>query len=298
MKERHIMNDINEIVFEVYKGVLEMDYSKNNKESIVAKIKKIVRYLFSGYIFEVSKIRNKLSESNHYENKGVNEELQDRIVVYTVSTGRYDEIKEPIYKDPGIDYFVFTEQELGPDSVWRKKYIPNNLKEKYTSLELARYIKTHPHEFFEDYTYSIFIDGNIRITCDIKPLISDMIFSEKKMAIHEHQVRDCVYQEAKAVFAAGKANYVDLCKQMKMYEREGFPKHFGLFETNIVIREHNDLMCKKIMNDWWNEMEKHTKRDQLSFTFALWKNGLRKDVIHSLGNNSRRNPYFIVDSHR
>lgn len=292
------MNDINEIVFEVYKSVLEMDYSKNNKENIVDKTKKVMRYLFSGYIFEISKIRTKLEESNHYKNKESNEEIQGGIVVYTVSTGLYDEIKEPIYKDSSIDYFVFTEQEISSSSMWRKKNIPGRLKEKYTSLELARYIKTHPHEFFENYEYSIFIDGNVRITCDIKPLIKDMIFSEKKIAIHEHQVRDCVYQEAKAVFAAGKANYVDLCKQMKMYKREGFPKHFGLFETNIVIREHNDLVCKNIMDDWWKEMEKHTKRDQLSFTVALWKNGLRKDVIHSLGNNSRRNPYFIVDSHR
>ena len=45
------------------------------------------------------------------------------------------------------------------------------------------------------------------------------------------------------------------------------------------------------MNTW-------TKRDQLSFTYSLWKNGKNSDYILSLGNNSRRNPFFIVDSHK
>ena len=39
------MNELNDIVFEVYKGVLEMDYSKNVHNSLVKKIKKLGRYI-------------------------------------------------------------------------------------------------------------------------------------------------------------------------------------------------------------------------------------------------------------
>ena len=175
--------------------------------------------------------------------------------------------------------------------------MPAKLKSSMTSLEQARYVKTHPHEFFVDYEYSVFIDGNIRITCDIKPLVYSMIATEKKVAVHRHQLRNCIYDEAKAIYAAGKASYQDLKKQTAEYERIGFPKHFGLFETNIVIRNHNDRECKTIMNNWWDEMEKFTKRDQMSFTVVLWENKKESDYVLSLGNNSRRNPYFIVDSH-
>lgn len=291
------MNDINNIVFEVYNSVLNMDYTRNEKKCLGMKIKKIYRYVRTGYIFSYFTIRHSLSEINHFvPTRNVYPHL--KTCIYTVSTGKYDEIKEPIYIDPEIDYYIFTEQEINQESVWKKLEMPEKLKNSMTSLEQARYVKSHPQEFFADYEYSIFIDGNVRITCDIKPLIYSMIAAEKKIAIHRHQVRDCIYDEAKAIYAAGKASYQDLKKQTGEYKRIGFPKHFGLFETNIVIRNHNDEDCKIIMDTWWNEMEKFTKRDQMSFTVALWKNKKECDYVLSLGNNSRRNPYFIVDSHK
>lgn len=291
------MNDMNRIVFEVYQGVAEMDYTKNEKKSLKKSACKAIRYVLSGYLFSMREVRKKLSEPNVFS--PVDDVFPEaRIAVYTVSTGKYDKIKEPIYVDSHIDYFVFTEQEIPSDSAWKRINIPEGLKEGRTSLEQARYIKSHPHEFFKKYDVSIFIDGNIRITCDIKPLVYTMMASGKKMAIHRHQVRNCVYQEAKAIFAAGKASLHDMNKQMKSYKKAGFPKGFGLFETNVIIREHNNEDCINIMNTWWREMDKHTKRDQLSFTYALWVNGKTSDYVLSLGNNSRRNPYFIVDSHR
>lgn len=290
------MNDINKIVFDVYRGVLDMDYSKNEKKDIFKMISKLYRYIITGYIWDVKKIRKEMCRLNEFTpTQKCYEDV--RFAIYTVSTGKYDAIKEPIYIDENIDYYVFTEQELSEQSIWKKKEIPADLREKMTSLELARYIKTHPHEFFVDYDYSMFIDGNVRITCDVKPLLYSMIENNKCIAIHRHQVRDCIYDEAKAIYAAGKASYVSIKNQINTYKHCGFPEHYGLFETNIVIRKQNDEDCVNVMNDWWSEMESHTKRDQLSFTYALWKNKRDSEFVFSLGNNSRRNPYFIVDSH-
>lgn len=290
------MNNINDIVFEVYKGVLDMDYTKNIHINKIDKIKKFIRYIESGYIFQYKKARTEMLKLNEFQStdKIFN---NIKIAIYTVSTGKYDELKEPIYIDENIDYFVFTEQNIKEGSVWKKMDIPNKLKEM-PSLDQARYIKTHPHEFFEDYEYSMFIDGNIKITCDVKPLFYTMIEANKTIAIHKHQVRNCIYDEAKAIYAAGKASKKTLLSQIKNYKDNGFPERFGLFETNVVIRKHNDKDCKKIMDDWWNEMSIWTKRDQLSFTYSLWKNGKKAEYVLSLGNNSRRNPYFIVDAHK
>lgn len=290
------MNNINDIVFEVYKGVLEMDYSKNNHNNLIANLKKLFRYVSSGYIFQAKKAKQEMSKLNVFQ-PTKNTYNNMKFAIYTVSTGKYDDIKEPIFIDKNIDYFVFTEQNIKSDSIWKKKEIPEKIK-NLPSLDQARYIKTHPHEFFEEYDYSIFIDGNIRITCDIKPLLYTMVDEKKVIAIHKHQVRTCIYDEAKAIYAAGKATRKMLMAQTEKYKKDGFPTNFGLFETNIVIRKHNDLECKKIMEDWWNEMSIWTKRDQLSFTYSLWKNDKTADYILSLGNNSRRNPFFIVDSHK
>ena len=288
------MRELNKIVFDVYNSVLDMDYARN--ETIKGTILKLFRYIKTGYIFELKNAQIQMKKKNIFVETN-NEYNKVKIAVYTVSTGKYDKIKEPVFKDSSIDYYAFTEQNIPKHSAWKRKNIPKEL-ETLTSLEQARYIKTHPHLFFEEYDYSMFIDGNIRITCDIKPLVYTLIEMGKNIAIHRHQVRDCIYSEGRAVLATGKALSKDVHNQLRKYDREGFPKHYGLFETNIIIRNHNNEECINIMEDWWNEMVQWTKRDQLSFTYALWKNNKGSDYVMSLGNNSRRNPYFIVDSHR
>lgn len=285
--------ELNRIVFDVYNSVLDMDYCKN--ESSKKRLLKLFRYIKTGYIFEVSNERKQMRKKNLFiSTENIYDDL--KVAIYTVSTGQYDVIYSPIYADPSIDYFIFTDQNLNGECIWRKMGIPGEIQNK-TSLEQARYIKTHPHVFFSEYDYSIFIDGNIRITCDIKPLIYSMIDHRKSIAIHQHQVRDCLYDEARAVKAVGKASSKLVNAQMKMYKSEGFPKHYGLFETNVLIRKHNDEKCIRLMDTWWNEMLNWTKRDQLSFTYSLWKNNLSPEYVMSLGNNSRKNPYFVIDSH-
>lgn len=291
-----MMNDINDIVFKVYKGVLDMDYSKNENTSIIKKIKKLYRYIVSGYIFQYKKNKTGFSKMNLFS-ETAKRFPEYKLVIYTVSTGKYDEIKEPIYVSDNIDYYVFTDQQLDPCSIWKKLPIPESIK-NMTALEQARYLKTNPHRFFESYDYSMFIDGNVCITCDVSPLFFTVIAENKLIAIHKHQNRDCIYDEAKAIYAAGKASMKSMRLQLRHYKEKGFPKHFGLFETNIVIRKHNDDRCKEVMTTWSDEIMKWTKRDQLSFTYALWKNNLTSKDVLSLGNNSRKNPYFIVDSHR
>ena len=290
------MNNVNDIVFQVYKGVLDMNYSKNERLDFWSKVKKICRYIVSGYVFDINKNRIGFTKMNEFI-PTKKQFPEYKLVIYTVSTGQYDNVKNPIYVDENIDYFIFTEQELDTNSVWKRKAIPENLKGK-TPLEIARYLKINPHLFFSEYDFSMFIDGNVCITCDVRPLFYTLIDQEKTIAIHKHQNRDCIYDEAKAIYAAGKASMKSMSKQLSFYKQEGFPKHYGLFETNIVIRKHNDEKCKSVMKTWSNQISEWTKRDQLSFTYALWKNGMPADSVLSLGNNSRRNPFFIVDSHR
>ena len=289
------MNDINDIVFQVFNGVLDMNYNKNKKDTFKDKFNKFCRYFISGYIFEVKKNRILQNKKNFY-NIYYKNKPKLKIAVYTVSTGKYDLLKSPIYVDQDIHYFAFTNGETDVPKPRKLIDISTRLKD-LTNLEKARYVKTHPHEFFSEYDIAVFIDGNIRITCDIKPLIYTMLESSKTMAIHNHQSRDCIYDEANAVYAVGKARRKEIKKQINFYKNENFPRHFGLFETNVIICKMDDYRCKLVMKDWWEQISLFTKRDQLSFTYSLWKNGFSKEFVHSLGNNSRRNPFFIVDSH-
>ena len=51
------------------------------------------------------------------------------------------------------------------------------------------------------------------------------------------------------------------------------PKYYGLAEDNLIFRKHCDKTAK-LMDEWWYMVENYSKRDQLSFMYILWKNGI------------------------
>lgn len=219
-----------------------------------------------------------------------------KIAIYTCISGKYDKVNEPAYISKQCDYYIYTDNDLNPNSIWQKKSLSSITEiENLTNLERARYIKTHPHLLFKEYDYSIWVDGNIKIMADLLPLVSDM--GDHIMGIHKHPSRDCVYDEMMDIILLKKAVSADLKKQLKLYQEEGFPKKYGQFETNVIITNLKKELCKNIYQDWWNEISKYTKRDQMSFTYVLWKNHVKSKDIYLLGNNTRLNPRFRVFEH-
>ena len=65
-------------------------------------------------------------------------------------------------------------------------------------------------------------------------------------------------------------------RQMNRYKEEGFPANYGLVQTNVMIRRHNDPYSKNLMEKWWEELKDNSHRDQLSFNYAVWKCGSDK----------------------
>ena len=186
--------------------------------------------------------------------------------------------------------------------VWKAIQIPTQL-DNLSSVKKQRYIKLHPDEILSEnvtgkkYDYTFYIDGSLRITCDIKPLVYSLIEDGRKIAIHNHYCRNCLYVEAAACVYMKKLQYNEAIQQIQAYKREGFPENFGLFETPVIIRKCNDSKLASVMQDWWQEIERYTHRDQLSLTYVLWKNGLDCSYIFSLGNNVWENPYFMYYPH-
>jgi hypothetical protein len=60
--------------------------------------------------------------------------------------------------------------------------------------------------------------------------------------------------------------------QIERYKKEGFPKGYGLLQSNILIRKHNNEDCIRLMEAWSNEVMNGSHRDQLSFNYCCWKN--------------------------
>ena len=267
------------------------------KLKIISLIKKIYR----------SKKKENNSIKNNYDNEILfkNNEMQqeknydqnEKIAIYTVNIGGYDTILQPIIKKENVEYFYVSDKE--PEKTGKWNWIDAKPYIEYlntTNVKKARYIKTHPHLLFPEYKYSIFIDGNIRTVTDISKFVNN-INKNTKIAIHPHPYRECIYNEAVNCKRSGKGNSKVIDMQMEEYKKEGMPEKYGLFETNVVVREHNNDLCKKIMEDWWDEIKNKSERDQLSLTYVLWKNGLKSNDIGVIYDSIKNNFNLQVLDH-
>lgn len=197
-----------------------------------------------------------------------------RSVVYTCLTGGYDSLKEHRYVDDDWDYVCFTDnKELLAQKkcgIWEIRplaYVGAD------STRSSRYHKINPHKLFPDYEQSIWCDGNV---CICSPYLFRQIRRRKKsLLVPVHFVRNCIYEEFAEVEKLGYETVDVLRKQRELIEQSGFPEHFGLAETNVLYRRHNEPEIIKLMENWWYFIANYSKRDQLSFSYVLWKKGYK-----------------------
>ena len=278
----------------------QLDSIKKNRFSL-KNVRIFFSYLFNGGFSRIVRrfklIGKKQNCHTKYELKEYKQFAKKRIVVYTCVWGKYDTLLEPFFVNPNIDYIIFTDQEIPKDSVWKKGTIPNDLDvNKMSGVDVNRYFKMLPHRFFKEYDCSIYVDGNIRVVTDMMPIVTDL--GDSPIGIHRYQV-DCIYNMKDAIIAGKRAKRALVKKQLSNYKKLGFPKKFGAFECNVLVRNHNDNVCQSIMEEWWDEFNKtESKRDQLSLPYVLWKMGFTSETIFSLGQEVRMNPRFIIsDKH-
>lgn len=216
---------------------------------------------------------------------------KNKFVVYTAIFGDYDDLIEPKEKYKGCDFICFTDQTQLKSHIWEIRLIPdidlppNIMNRKYKILT---------HEFLSDYSQSLYVDANIFIIAN--PLeLAKKYLNKYDIAIPMHQQRDCIYQEAEVVIQIKKANFEEVEKQMIFYKNQGYPHKFGLTENNIIFRNHINKNIIELMENWFNELKKFSKRDQLSLMYLIWKNNIS---IIKIKENSKGSKYFRLKLHK
>ncbi len=224
----------------------------------------------------------------HYNVPQIKNRENKRIAVYTCITGNYDKLQEPTYINDQCDYFVITDSNPCMDSKW--KYI--NIDEVLPDIILSdvkknRFCKIHGCELFAEYEYSIYIDGNMQIKGDLSNYIDKIGRSGIGLFGLPGAGGDCIYLHG--VQIAGTRAPVDIIRrQLNMYMSEGMPRHYGAFECNFIVRDNNNELTQKLMRDWWKEVYEKSWRDQISFMYVIWKNGLTAEDVGLLGTDVRK----------
>ena len=209
-------------------------------------------------------------------------------VVYTVLTGGYDHLEQPVAVSTDWDYVCYGDRE-GQDGVWQLRVIPF----EGSSVMRARWAKMHPHVLFPEYQYSVFMDANLQIAT---PEFYD--FAGENIAILEHPQRDCVWEELRYCYLKDKVSTRTALKWHSFLTEMDMPRHAGLAETNLLARAHCNPEIMALDNLWWQFLvESGGSRDQLAFTPALHKTGLKPGLLFGPGLNARNVPYVNYVNH-
>ena len=204
-------------------------------------------------------------------------------VVYTCLTGDYDNLPVYRYFDPNWDYVCFTDNKnllrYTNFGIWQIKPLAFD---KLDNTRNNRWHKTHPHELFPDYEDSIYLDANI---CIMSPYLFDIVEekSDSVILVPKHPLFDCIYMEIdrvnQRIVKEGREDSAPVQKMLDLLITENFPHHYGINENNCIYRKHKNSQVIELMNDWWYFIENYSKRDQLSFSYVLWKHGMKPDEI-------------------
>lgn len=223
-----------------------------------------------------------------------------KVAIYTSIFGEYDNLIEDQIKLDGFDYICFTDADIR-SSTWGVVKSTPIYKD---SNRNAKKYKILPHRYLKNYDYSIWIDGNIKVVGDVTKAIDDSIYKVYDHNQTKLDPRDCLYEEANAIFTMGYnntmrnptkgiLNYKDnpyiMEKQINRYKAEGYPKNNGLATNPIIFRRHNDKSVIDLMESWWEEIKYNSRRDQLSFDYICWKKNFKYSLL--LG-DSRDNEFF------
>lgn len=217
-------------------------------------------------------------------------------VVYSALVGKYDDVVQPDVVDGRFDYVLFT-NDIHEDSVgvWQIRPI---LYKNTDTTRICRYVKTHPEKLLPEYKCSVWIDSNIHIhTDEIYSRTIELYEQGVLVSSMWHPVRKCLYEEAFAVvnmMLEHESVVVNWCHRLR---QEGFPKGLGLFETNVLYRQHCLEKVGEMDTIWWNCISHYSRRDQLSFTYVLWKMDIPFHYFFGEGNNARNTEHLSLVVH-
>ena len=202
----------------------------------------------------------------------------NKICVYTCITGNYDNIKELPIKEKNIDYYCFTNNKNLKSNTWNIIYIEDT---NLSNVKLARKIKILGHPMInEKYDILLWMDGSVTFNKSIKEFINTYLHKSDNFVAFKHSQRDNIKDECLECVKKGKEEKNLVKELLKFYQKENYNFDNGLIESTVYIKRPKDKLVQETSKIWFDMVNNYSKRDQLSFNYAISKTGLKVKWIN------------------
>ncbi|KAH6795417.1 hypothetical protein C2S51_036403 [Perilla frutescens var. frutescens] len=243
------------------------------------------------------------------------------VVVASAIFGAFDLIRQPkdiseytkmnvcfhMFVDEETATFLRNSTELGSDKkvgLWRI-IVVHNLP--YSDPRRNGKIpKLLLHRLFPSARYSLWIDAKLELVVDPIQILERFLWRKNaSFAISRHYKRFDAFVEAEANKAAGKYDNASIDFQIEFYKNEGLtpyslaklPITSDVPEGCVIVREHipitNLFTCL-----WFNEVDRFTSRDQISFAIVRDKIGSKTNYTINMFLDCERRNFVVQGYHR
>lgn len=222
-----------------------------------------------------------------------------RVVVSSCIFGGSDYLRRPTkskigsYSKKNVCFIMFLDEltlttlsseghvpdENGSVGLWRIVVVKNL---PYKDMRRAGKVpKLLAHRLFPSAWYSIWLDSKLRLNADPMLIIEYFLWRKKaEYAISVHYDRTCVWEEVLQNKRLNKYNHTVIDEQFYFYQSDGLVKFNAsgqdpvlpsyVPEGSFIVRAHTP-MSNLFSCLWFNEVNRFTSRDQLSFTYTYLK---------------------------
>ena len=215
-----------------------------------------------------------------------------KVVVYTVLTGSYDNVHEILYREDGVDYFLFTNNPSLTSKTWKVIVVKSDLD----NVLLSREIKMLPEKYLcGEYDASIYLDANAVIYGELSEL-TRYLGNGVSFAVSRHSERKSVKEEIEACVKLKGTDELKAEKQYERYLQEGFVDDKPLLECGLLVRAHHDGKLQDLMQLWFDEFKNGVRRDQLSLLPCMSKLGFENYIV--MDGSVWHNQFIRIQRHK
>ncbi|KAF8045964.1 hypothetical protein N665_4168s0002 [Sinapis alba] len=243
------------------------------------------------------------------------------IVVASAVFDAFDDVKAPQniskYSEETVCFYMFVDEET--ESILKRERGLNGNKKvgiwRVVVVHNLPYLdgrrngkvpKLLVHRMFPNARYSLWIDGKLELVVDPHQILERFLWRKNAtFAISRHYKRFDVLVEAEANKAAGKYDNASIDFQVEFYKNEGLtpysvaklPITSDVPEGCVILREHvpisNLFTCL-----WFNEVDRFTSRDQISFSTVRDKIAAKTNWTVSMFLDCERRNFVVQRYHR
>lgn len=187
--------------------------------------------------------------------------------VFTTLIGNYEELNEQsVANSSDVDFICFTDDENLKSDTWDIRIVDPILP--LDSVRSAKAIKINSHKYLQNYDTSLYIDNSITLKVEPETIFKDLDPNEFDMICFKHSFRETVMDEYECVIKDGYDKPNIVFEQLNTYsiiDPELF--HQKPYWGGFIIRNHNCISIINAMEDWFTQVLRYSRRDQLSLNY-------------------------------